>query len=104
MGTRKTAELIRLLIDCRGQDPDNRQAWDAAKQSVHRWLNGWSTSIREESEARCLAVKLGQEPGYLIIPKDVRQSRLAEDLTAARAEIDELRRRLEAVESLLPPP
>lgn len=95
MDGRKTADVIKLLIECRQGDPEDRRTWDAAKQSVHRWLNGWSMSIQNLEEARCLAVKLGREPDYLIIAGDPQPIGVVRDLRRLELRIAQLEARLE---------
>lgn len=96
-GTRKPSELIRLLLECRGQDENDRKAWEAAKKAIGRWSTT-AHYIENREEAHCFAVKLGKDPGYLIIPAEVRPigaqreyRRLEERIERLEEELEELR-------------
>lgn len=43
-------DLIELLLSFRGEDPNDRRAWERAKRAVARWRNGPSQSIQNDGE------------------------------------------------------
>lgn len=89
-------ELVRALVEFRGQDPDDRRAWDAARQAIARWRNGRAHRIDDPEEAAFIANFLGKPPETFVIPEEVRP------LGAAReADVRRLEERIAQLERLV---